>query len=71
MSFIFVLFWQVIAGFSRRAALDDGSSSTHSGFVPRVGGLAIYKAYSANTFTIFWLYSTLSSTILMQEKLQD
>ena len=30
-------------GFSRRAAHDEGAiQSAHSGFVPRVGGLAIY-----------------------------
>ena len=30
-------------GFSRRAALDESAiQSAHSGFVPRVGGLAIY-----------------------------
>ena len=46
-------------GFSRRAALDEVAvQSAHSGFVPRSAVLQLHKHTSANTFTIFWLYSS-------------
>ena len=46
-------------GFSRRGEVDEVAiQSAHRGFVPRVGGLAIYSNTRINTPFVFWLHSS-------------